>query len=210
MSKRAAPITKKSESDTLAFAKAITKLSQKQEEFVKVVAELKELKAETLTDIQLELKAKREELEGLDKDYETKKKDLEIKLNQEIKELGYEKAIEILEEHGQIGVDEDEYNELKEGVQSVRAELEEEMKVKISEEKANAKRELSQAITNKNLEHKAEIATLTATVEQLKKERNTYESTIENLKSEIAAQRELTKQVAEASKQGAISQTFGK
>ena len=200
----------KIESDTLVFAKAINKLTQKQDEFKKIVEEMKELKAETLMNIQLELKTKREELDSLKKEFETKKKDLEIKVELECKEYGYKKALEILEEHGEIAVNGEEYNELKASVENVKDELHKEMVKKVEICKAEAKKTLTQAMTNKELEHKAEIAMLTATVEQLKKERNTYESTISSLKSEIAAQRELTKQVAEASKQGAISQTFGK
>ncbi len=206
MSKR----TTKSESDTLAFAKAINKLIQKQEDFAKVIQEMNDLKAETLTGIQLELKTKREELDNLDKEYENKKKDLQIKVDQEFKEYAYQKAVEVLEEHGEIAVDEESYNELKESVETVREELEEEMANKVTEEKSQASKELEQALKTKTLEYKAEKATLEATVEQLTKERQTYESTIDNLKFEIAAQRELTKQVAEAGKQGAISQTFGK
>lgn len=202
--------TVKSDSDTLAFAKAVTKLGQKQDEFVNVFNEFKDLKAETLTEIQLELKTKRDELDNLDKEYEVKKKDLEIKLDQEIKEASYDKAVEILKEHSEIAVDEDEYNELTEQVETVRTELEEEMENKVTEEKEKAQKDLKQALLNNNLEHKAQIAMITAQVEQLTKERTTYESTISNLKGEIAAQRELTKQVAEAGKQGAISQSFGK
>jgi len=206
MSKRST----KNESDTLAFAKAINKLIQKQEDFAKVIQEMNDLKAETLTNIQLELKTKREELDNLDKQFGTQKKDLQIKIDQECREYAYQKATEILEEHGEIAVNEDEYNELKDSVDTVKEELEAEMEEKLNQEKAEAKKALNQALLNKNLEHKAEIANLTATVKQLTKERETFESTISNLKSEIAAQRELTKQVAEASKQGAITQSFGK
>lgn len=210
MSKRSKASTKQTDSDTLAFAKAINSLGEKQEDFIKAVNAIKELKAKTLSEIQLEIKTKRDELNDLQKDYENKKKDLQIKLDQELKEYGYEKAIEIIGESGEIGVDEDEYNELKESIEKLKEEHNSEMEEKLNQEKLEGKKQLSQALKNKDLEHKAEIATLTATVQQLTKERETFETTFENLKSEIAAQRELTKQVAEAGKQGAITQTFGK
>lgn len=198
------------ESDTLAFAKAINKLVQKQDEFSKIVEEMKTLKAETLTGIQLELKSKRDELNSLDKDYDVKIKDLQIKIDQDFKEYGYNKAIDVLEKHGKIAVDDDEYDELKNSVDELKKEAIEDLEKKIKEMKTQNARELAGTVKFKELEHKAEIAMLTAKVEQLTKERQTFESTIKNLQSEIAAQRELTKQVAEASKQGAINQSFGK
>jgi len=200
----------KNESDTLAFAKAINKLVQKQDEFAKIIEEMKTLKADTLTSIQLELKAKRNELDSLDKEYEVKLKDLQIKVDQDFKEHGYNKAVEVLEEHGEIAVNEETYNELKDSVDVLKKEAEEELEKKLKELKSQHARELAGTLKNKELEHKAEIAMLTAKVEQLTKERQTFESTIKNLQSEIAAQRDLTRQVAEASKQGAISQNFGK
>jgi uncharacterized coiled-coil DUF342 family protein len=207
MSKRT---SKTSETDTLAFAKAINKLIQKQDDFSSAIKDLNNLKADTLTGIQLELKSKRDELDNLVKQYDVQKKDLEIKIDQECKEYSYQKATEILEERGEVAVDDEEYEELKESVDAVREELETEMEVKVKEQQQKGHQELSQALKNKQLEHKAEIATLTATVQQLTKERGTFETTIDNLRSEIAAQRELTKQVAQAGKQGAISQSFGK
>lgn len=200
----------KKDSDILAFVKAITKLSQKQEDFMKSVEELKELSADNLSNVQLELKTKREELDDLTKQYDTQKKDMEIKLVQEINEYGYEKAIEIIEEHKQIAVNMSEYDELKQSVELLKTTHEKDMKSKIAELNAIAKKELERELLNTGLKHKAEIAELSATVKQLEKERKTYESTIDNLKQEVASQRELTRQVAEASKQGAISQNFGK
>ena len=209
-SSKTATKSSKSESDTLAFAKAINKLVQKQEDFTTAIEDLKNLNAENMTSIQLELKSKREELNNLTKEFDVKKKDLQIKVDQEFNEYSYEKAKEIIGERGEIPVDEEEYTELESAVEQSKEEMEEEMQEKISEEQQKAKQALAQALKNKDLEHKAHIANLQAEVEQLKKERKIFESTIKNLREDIEAQRQLTKQVAEASKSGAISQTFGK
>ena len=198
------------DSDTLAFAKSINKLIQKQEDFQKMIDELNTFKVETLTNIQLEFDSKRKELDALNKEYDTLKKDLQIKADQEFKEYGYVKAVEILEENDEIAVNEVEYNELQTSIETIKEEMEEETTKQIKDEKINASKELAMVKKTMQLEHKAEIAMLSATVDQLTKERQTFESTIDSLKSEIAAQRDLTRQVAEASKQGAISQQFGK
>lgn len=60
------------------------------------------------------------------------------------------------------------------------------------------------------LTHKANNATLQAQVEQQKKEIQVLHQTIENLKEELRQQRELTKEVAQASSRAQITQTIGK
>ena len=83
-------VTKKvktTESDTLAFAKAINRLTQAHDEIKSSLDSLENLKAETLNEIQLELKSKREELTNLEKEYDVKRKDFEIQIEQEFKEF---------------------------------------------------------------------------------------------------------------------------
>lgn len=61
-----------------------------------------------------------------------------------------------------------------------------------------------------DLTHKASNAQLVATTEQQKKEIQVLYDTISNLKSEIREQRELTKEVAQASAKSQINQTISK
>lgn len=60
------------------------------------------------------------------------------------------------------------------------------------------------------LTHKANNAATQAQVEQQKKEILVLQQTIDNLKSELREQRELTKEVAQASSRAQITQTIGK
>lgn len=69
---------------------------------------------------------------------------------------------------------------------------------------------LKNEITTLELTHKANNATLQAQVEQQKKEILVLEQTIESLKLEIKQQRELTKEVAQASSKAQITQTISK
>lgn len=64
--------------------------------------------------------------------------------------------------------------------------------------------------TTLELTHKANNATIQAQVEQQKKEIQVLHQTIDNLKAELREQRELTKEVAQASSRAQITQTIGK
>lgn len=78
------------------------------------------------------------------------------------------------------------------------------------EEKLKYQNQLKNDTLTMDLTHKATNAQLVAQVEQQKKEIAILNSTIEGLKSEMREQRELTKQVAQASSKSQINQTIGK
>ena len=69
---------------------------------------------------------------------------------------------------------------------------------------------INSAIRTKELEHKAEVAELSAQVKQKTLEIESLHKEIDNLRSEVASQRKLTQAVAEASKAPPITQSFGK
>lgn len=62
----------------------------------------------------------------------------------------------------------------------------------------------------KDLEHKSHTATITAEVNQLKEQEKNYQKCIALLEKQLDDQRQLTKEVAQASAKGAIQQTIGK
>ena len=68
---------------------------------------------------------------------------------------------------------------------------------------------LKAAVTEKELEHKASVADLKAEANQASKEVAALQAQINDQRTEIREQRKLTQSVAEASKQGAIQQSFG-
>ncbi len=96
-----------------------------------------------------------------------------------------------------------DYNELKKNFDKQCNQIKE-------EEKAKYQSKLDIDTKTMELTHKANNAQLIAQVEQQKKEIQVLNSTIENLKSELKEQRELTKQVAQASAKSQITQTIGK
>ena len=197
-------------SDTLVFAKAVSGISKTSEELIKAMNGLAQLKTEALTNALLEITAKREELSLLEKEYETKKKDHQIKLAQELSEFGFKEALKIVEKNGHVAVPKEAYETIQKDNKELEARHAQEMETKIAAEKAVGEQREKLAVQKLTLEHTAATAELKATVEQLTKERATFESVIAAYKADIAAQRELTRQVAEAAKSGAITQTFGK
>ena len=96
-----------------------------------------------------------------------------------------------------------DYNELKKNFDKQCNQIKEEEKVK-------CQNKLDIDTKTLELTHKANNAQLMAQVEQQKKEIQVLTNTIENLKSELKEQRELTKQVAQASSKSQINQTIGK
>ena len=96
-----------------------------------------------------------------------------------------------------------DYTELKKTFDKQCAQIKE-------EEKTKYQNQLKNDTVTMDLTHKASNAQLVAQAEQQKKEIKVLSDTIENLKSELREQRELTKQVAQASSKSQITQTIGK
>ena len=96
-----------------------------------------------------------------------------------------------------------DYTELKKTFDKQCTQIKEEEKVKYQTQ-------LKNDTTTMDLTHKASNAQLVAQADQQKKEIKVLSDTIENLKSELREQRELTKSVAQASAKSQITQTIGK
>ena len=96
-----------------------------------------------------------------------------------------------------------DYTELKKNFDKLCSQIKEEEKVKYQDK-------LNNELKTMDLTQKAINAQIVAQTEQQKKEIHVLENTIESLKSELKEQRELTKQVAQASSKSQITQTIGK
>ena len=202
--------TGSAKSERLTLAEAISNIVAKEDALVKSVEDLKQFKAETLSKLDMAIETKKTELTELDQNYTKIKKDKQIETNQFIAEYQRNGAVDILEKTGEEPIESSKLEALESELASIRQSREEEIEKIKSEERAAAKIALNSAVKNCQLEHKAETAQLKAVSEQQQKEIKSLETTIKNMQAEIAAQRQLTKEVAEAGKQGSIQQTFGK
>lgn len=197
-------------SERLTLAEAISSLVAKEEAFLKSVEDLKKFKADALSKLDLEIETKKTELQTLADEFKKTQKDKEIKIAQFLAEFQRKGAIEILEESQEVPIKAETLTKLKEKLETLQQDQTKELEKIKAEERASAKIALNAAIKTCELQHKAETAQLKAITEQQQKEIKTLEKTIESMKTEIAAQRQLTKEVAEAGKQGNIHQSFGK
>ena len=197
-------------SERIEFTKSINGLVSKQDAFLKAIETLQSFSEESLRNLDLEIDNRKLELKTLEDEYKKKDTDQRIEIDQSLKEYKYNQALTYLKERNEIAVDKSEYNVLKGRVAELEAGFEDRLSEAISKEKGRGEAALKAAINNSNLTHKAEIAEINAQSKQQKTEIQNLLNIIETLKLEIAEQRQLTKQVDEASKSGAITQSFGK
>ena len=208
---KATPKTTECEkSERLRLAEAINNFTKKQDAFLDAYEELSEYKEDIFKDLDLKIEAKQEELKELTKKYKTRETDLKIECDQNFREYEYQKAKEVLEDRDEMAIEKEELEELRDELQQLKDDYKSDLEEALTEERSKLKKEMEYAINNCSLKHKAEIAETKAIAKQKEGEVFLLQETIENLKGEIKEQRKLTQAVAEASKQGAISQNFSK
>lgn len=201
---------KSAASDRLEFAKALNGLTAKQDAFIKAVEAVNTFNAETLQRLDMEIDDKKQELEELSKQFERLKKDGQIETDQLLAEHKYNGALQILSELDEVPIKSSELTQLRAELEKLRSGHEAELEAALKAERTSSQKALQMAIRSKDLEHKAEIAELSAGNKQLTNEITSLHNAISNLKEEIAAQRDLTREVAQASAKSQISQSFGK
>ena len=197
-------------SERLHLAEAIINFTKKQEEFLKSHEDLKKYSEDIFTNLDIQIDTKKSELDLLEKEYKNKSKDLEIECNQVFKEYQYEAAKKVLANRDEEPIATDELEELRDELEKLKEEFDDKLEEALKKERADSKIALSAAVANADLRHKAETAEILALSKQKEREVQVLNETIENLKHEVAEQRSLTRSVAEASKSGAITQSFGK
>jgi len=215
--------------DTLT--KKLEHASKAHTDFVDVFNQLKDFSNESIKEIDVKIKKKDEEcynkysqlskdfslkVTNLQSSYEKKKYDLERQFQQtrdemerEFQQNEYDKAVEVLDEKGEIAVVETEYNSLKKECDDLKKTMEKKEKEVLAINDAKWKKEMEIILRTKELEFQASSADMKAKIDQLNKEVSVLHSTIDTLKDEIQEQRNLTRNVAEAA-QGAVTQNFGK
>ena len=198
-----------SDSDRLQLAQAINNLVVRGETFTSALTELSNFSKERLVELDLKIEAKKAEFQDLTNQLENQYKDTEIKLRQSLQDTKLVAAKEVLTSLDMTTITNMEYSNLTNELSTLKSQYKSDIEKTIKEEQEKAQSNLKQVLTNKELAHAAEIATLKATTDQQVKEIGVLKETIKNLKEEIAEQRTLTKEVAIASSKGAIQQSFG-
>lgn len=192
-------------SDRLELAQAISSLVTKQDAFNKAVKAMEDFSNDKLHDLDLQIESKQAELSKLDDEFNKIQKDREIEINQYLAEYKYKGAVDLIKERDEETIKTIDLQKLKKELDLLKATDKKELESAIRDEKLKGEQALKSALHNKEMTHKAETAELQATSKHQLKEIENLNNTIENLRDEIASQRKLTKDVADACKQGSIT-----
>lgn len=221
--KRKAPSTSTSstaDSARMTLAKAVSQIAVDQARFTEAVDTYRSIGAESVADLQRQIDVKQQEYDELCEECDNNVKRRKIELELRFQEHKRDTAVAVLRDFGEVPIGETKLAELiKERDAAVaelaeyRASAEESLKTALEalrkELSSSNHAALATAVKTKELEFKATVAKLEAQAEQAGKEVSALKQTIADQREEIKEQRKLTQSVAEASKQGAIQQTFG-
>lgn len=187
-------------SERVTLAKAINTLTTRMDGFTKAVEKLSDFQRESLQEFDVQLTDKRTALEELDHQLEQNKNHHRIAVEQYLSECKYKGALKYLNEVNEVAINSNELEELRARVKELSEDQSERLKEAIAHQKTKSERGCKVQMNNLELKHKAEVAKMEAENEQYQREINNLLQSITNLKSEIAEQRKLTQQVAEASR----------
>jgi hypothetical protein len=206
-----APVPTGSESnERVEFRKVCQELARTRQSFIDACNWAQEFEESSLENLNLLITEKKAELAELAAHFSNEKKNAEIKLAQEIAEHKYQAVLGILATRSEVAIVKGELDDLRARCANAAQHLETELGKLRDSEKAAAHAQLGAALKARDLEHKASTAELAAKVSQQEREIASLNAQIQNLLVQIEKQRELTKSVADAGRQGAINQTIGK
>ena len=188
-----------SQNSVLAFTKAIQGVSKSQESFEKAVEGLNSLISETFSELELKLNAKQKEVNDLEEKYtyDERSKKLEVDLN--VKEHGYDAAVKILEERGEVPVASITYDELKRMYEELKTSRDTEVKEAVEREQERNNHHVAVLKETLELKNQAEVAKVQAQLEAQVMQIKVLETTIDRCTKDLDEQRKLTKDVAMAS-----------
>jgi hypothetical protein len=199
MSRRSASVAATSSNNvTLALTKALQGVTKAEDGFSKSVTKLSELLTDTFNDLETRLEAKQKDLDELKLRYEQEEKNKKIEVDQNVRAYAYEAAKKILTERKEVAVREEDYEQLREDYSELRATKEQEIRDSVSAERKRNDQHNEALKRTLELQKQAEVAQVEARLETQIQHIEVLKSTIENLKNDLQAQRELTKDVAQA------------
>jgi hypothetical protein len=169
----------------LALAQSITAIRKSQDAFKKAVEQCGTLIDGVFSDIDVKMKTKHTELAELDLEFENRRKQRKIDLDQEIQEQGLAAAKKLLAERGQKAINEEEYGNLVGEHSDLKAKFDQKLAegLKAERERLNAEEQAFKKVVE--LEQKSHLAKYTAQIEQQKQQIGVLESTIVSLKGDM-------------------------
>lgn len=199
---RASRATKVPEDPQYALAKAVQQMNQKQEAFLAGVEALRGLS----TDMELRYASKRKQLEEVDEELLQKQKTRRFELELALKEEGYQRAVQILKDRGELALPTKDWTQLREEHEVLKRDKAKEVLAVVTSEREKWLLEKKQLEEMSKLRHDAENAKHVAELEQFKTHIKVLQEQIKDLKSDADKQRDLTRSLAEASRPQVVTQ----
>ncbi len=204
--KRAAPAACAStQSESMQLTCALNTFNKSSEVLLKAITDLEQTKDVVFGKIEVELNDRKRQRSAVEEEYEHLVRAKKIDADQDIAEHGFTKAKEFLENKGFVPVEQDKYNALVEEVAVLRKKTTEELQAAVDAEKKAERKRYEGEKRVLELEHKAVIAELTAESKQLHKTIAGLREDIVKAEANVAAQRDLTKEVAVACKAPSVT-----
>ena len=188
-------------SERLELAKAISNICSKTEAFVTATENFKNFSKDALVKLDLDIEAKRLELDDLRKQIEHSIKNGKIDVDVALREYKREGAVNMLKEMNETAISNKELQNITKELNELRTNFDAAVASVKKEEAEKREKAIQYATRNMELTHKAENATIIALSEQREREISNLKSTLTDLRNEISAQRDLTRSVAEAGRQ---------
>ncbi len=216
------------------FMEAFSSFSKFRETVAQLDIEIESKKKEYKELCQNTEKEYKEKTHTLQKEYEEKNKNLsnaysdsnrdlqndyknkQIEVTQKLKEFKLKGSMDVAKEFDMTVLKTEEVKNLNDTISKTQKELEE-LKKKFDsectkvrgEERGRFEAELKRQKTEQELTYKTNTAEMKAQLDQQKREVQLLTNTIETLKAEIAEQRNLTIEIAQANSKGQITQNIG-
>lgn len=144
------------------------------------------MRQKTLAELAIEIEAKHKERKEVEEEIDHRRKRARIDADNDLAKYKRDKALEILLERGEVPVEKSVFEELKAECAKMRETLETRVEAAQTKADEDAKERLRQAVSVKDLQHKAEVAKMQAEIEQGGHKVRTLETQIENLREELA------------------------
>ena len=177
----------------LELTKIVHRFNDLQENFTDSIQKLEKYRGETIFHLDAEIQNKRQEFNELNEDFEKHRKRKQIEIENDILKDKFEAAKKFLEMHNQVPINKTELETLR----NAKETYEKEMSVAVKKEKERGARNLTEALKNNDLAHKAEIAELKAQNNQQNIQISHLNSLLNKREEDVYKQIQLTKDVAE-------------
>lgn len=205
------------DSNRLQLAQAINNITIAGNTFSRSIDILNNFSQEKLAELDIQIESKNRQYQDLNAQLENEFKNNQISTMHHLNEFKLKACEDVAKEFNMQVIRNEDFHKLKAELGSSQKELADlnksfadRLKDEVARVTSHYNDQLVRETSTLTLTHKAQIAELSAQTQQQKKEIEILNRTIENMKHEIAEQRNLTKEVAIAGSKAQIMQQIGK